>query len=74
MLTLDIVSDGEEVKVVEIKGGRGVVTRLYELGLVPGAKIKVFKSNKPGPMVIEVKGTKVAIGRGAARKIVVEKA
>jgi len=46
--------------------------RLNELGLVPKEKIRVTNRMPHGPIEVEVKGTKVAIGNGLAIKIVVE--
>lgn len=70
--TLDNLSPGETGKVVRIDGGRGLVMRLYQMGFVPGAVIKVIVNRGVGPLVVDIMGAEVAIGRGIARKIVVE--
>ncbi len=50
-----------------------MVTRLSRLGIVPGAEVTVV-SRAPvgGPVLVEVNGARVALGRGVARKVVVK--
>ncbi|MEM1753561.1 MAG: FeoA family protein [Candidatus Methanomethylicaceae archaeon] len=65
--------EGAEGEVVLIVGGRGVIMRLCSLGITPGTKIKILrKAPIGGPLEIEVRGTRVAIGRGIASKILVK--
>jgi len=59
------------VRVVEVRGGRGAFRRLFELGIIPGQTLKVV-FNDAGPVVVERGGTRFAIGRGLAAKILVE--
>lgn len=63
---------GEQGIVAAIQGGRGLQARLRSLGLAEGQKIrKVSALAWGGPVVVEVKRTQVAIGRGMAGRIVV---
>ena len=64
---------GEEVVVLRVNAGRNAKTRLANLGVVPGVKIRKSK-NAPfnGPLEIIVKGSSLVIGRGLASKIIVE--
>jgi len=64
---------GEEVVVLRVNAGRNAKTRLANLGVVPGVKIRKTK-NAPfkGPLEIIVKGSSLVIGRGLASKIIVE--
>ena len=71
-MPLAILPENEEAKVVEVRGGRGLVRRLSELGFTPGAKVKILFSNSPGPVVIDVKGSRIALGRGLLMRIIVE--
>jgi len=70
-IPLAMLHENEEAEVVEIRGGRGLVRRLSELGLTPGTKIKVLLSNSPGPVLIDVRGSRIALGRGLLMKIMV---
>ncbi len=54
--------------IVNIRAGSKAHRFLADLGIHAGEKIKVIK-NDSGPVIIEVKGTRVAIGRGLAAKI-----
>ena len=71
LIPLFMLREGEEGIVEKIYGGRGLVKRLLDLGFTPGTRIKVLHSNSYGPLVIEVRGSKLAIGRGIARKVYV---
>ena len=56
------------VTVLYIKAGHRAHRFLADLGIHEGEKIRVVK-NDTGPVIVEVKGTRVAIGRGLAEKI-----
>lgn len=62
----------EEGRIKEISDGRNVNKRLFELGLNRGAKIKVVK-NDIGPVILNLSGNKLALGRGLASKIYIQK-
>ncbi len=71
--TIDLVKAGQKVKVVDIYGGWGVRQRLSGLGIHLGDMIIVRKSAiMRGPILIEIHGNQVALGRGVARKVTVE--
>jgi len=60
------------VKIISIDCGRILSRRLRELGMYEGTEIEVLKNDNFGPVIIKVKGSKFAIGRGQAYKIKVE--
>ena len=68
---LSKVQAGEMVKLVGIEAGRGLNSRLTAMGLVPNVEMVVVRNGHPGPFVINVKGSKVMLGRGMAQKIMV---
>ncbi len=47
--------------------------RLLDMGLVPGTRVMVLNNQNRGPMLVEVRGSKMALGRGLASKILVYK-
>lgn len=53
--------------------GRGIRGRLSALGMV-GCRLKIVHNSGVGPMLIEVRETRQALGRGLVRKIEVEEA
>lgn len=56
--------------IVSILGGRRAVKRLADLGLTPGTEFMVIRKIHPsGPIEIEVRGSRIVLGRGIALKI-----
>ena len=52
--------------------GRGFEKRLMDMGLTPGTEVMVVKSATfHGPLEISVKGSRLALGRGMAKRIFV---
>lgn len=72
VLPLPQMRAGESGEVVNLRGGRGPVRRLTELGITPGVTVKVVSdSGSFGPVMIRIGDTKIGIGRGMARRILV---
>jgi len=72
MKLLDIPK-GDTVRIIEYKGGRGVNNKLRQLGLSPGKEVKVLRfAPLGGPLMVEVEGRSIAIGRGIASRVQVE--
>ena len=71
---LDLLGCVNSGIVREIAGGRGVGRRLIAMGLRPGATVRLVCAQPArGPVVIEINGTtRLALGRGIARKVMVE--
>jgi len=72
MVLLD-AKDGMNVKIVGIRGGRGLESKCRQLGICPGDQAKIIR-HAPfnGPLLIEVGGRDIALGRGVAAKIIIE--
>ncbi|MEO0206330.1 MAG: fused ferrous iron transport protein A/B [candidate division WOR-3 bacterium] len=71
-LNLTMLKPGEKGKIVEITGGKGLLTRLDALGISPGAEVtKISEQIMHGPVVVKIGNTQVAIGYGMARKVIV---
>lgn len=67
------VKPGRRVKVIRIQGGLGVRQRLSCLGIHPGDSMTVQTSGiMQGPIVVNIHGNKIALGRGVAAKVLVE--
>ena len=67
--TLESVKPGEKVFLRDLLGGTGFISRLSEMGLTRGVEVHVVNNNPQ--IVLEVRGTRMGIGHGMARKILV---
>ena len=64
------------------KGARGTVAglpqphvlakRLCALGLTLGSEVRVLQNRGSGPLIVEVHGARLALGRGQADRVAVE--
>ena len=41
------------------------------MGLIPGVQIRVINSQMPGPIMIDLRGSRLVLGHGVAQKIMV---
>jgi ferrous iron transport protein A len=72
-MTLDQIFENKKAKVVDIQGGPGIRQRLSQMGIHPGDMITMLRYGAlRGPILIEVHGSQVALGRGIASRILVE--
>jgi ferrous iron transport protein A len=73
MMALDTVDVKRQVRVVMIDGGHRVRAHLNTLGIHIGDWLTVVeRAPFKGPVLVEINGTRLAIGRGVAAKIQVE--
>ncbi len=68
-MTLDKGKPGEEYTVTALSLPEAVEHRLEALGMTLGTKISVLENKSGGIMVVKVRGTRFAVGRGITRKI-----
>lgn len=61
---------GEPYCLENFEGGRGLQRRLAELGLTPGVSLRVLQ-DCGGPLLIAIRNSRIALGRGMANKITV---
>jgi len=65
------MASGEKAIILSLGAGWGLQRRLADLGLTPGVEVKVISRGRPGHVVIDVRGSRLALGHGVARKIMV---
>ena len=70
-MTLGQLGTGERARISAIRGGLGLRQKLYLRGLLEGKVVRIISNC--GPVTVEVERNAVAIGRGMAQKIVVER-
>lgn len=69
-MPLILADENIEYEVVRIDSGHGATKRFLEMGLVPGARLRVVYNAK-GPTIIAINGSKYALGKGIASKVIV---
>ncbi len=70
-MPLAMARPGDVVSVVNVRAGWGLQRRLADMGLIPGVKIRVINSQMPGPIIIDLRGSRLVLGHGVAQKITV---
>ena len=70
-LPLPMTANGDRVWVVEIKGGRRMVRRLTDLGIVQGSEITVVNRTESGSVIVGLQGCRIGIGAGMAHRVMV---
>ena len=49
------------------------MSRLATLGFTPGAKLTMVQNFGHGPLIVNIRDTRIALGRGEAAKVYVTK-
>jgi Fe2+ transport system protein FeoA len=69
---LDQLARGSRAVVQQLVGGRAFTSRLAALGMTKGTRIEVLQNARHGPVLVLVRETRLALGRGEAQKVLVE--
>lgn len=72
LISLDNLDSNASGLVRQIQGGRELTGRLTSMGLSIGSELKVLQNRHEGPVLVLVRNTRIALGRGEAMKILVE--
>ncbi|WP_297062362.1 ferrous iron transport protein A [Thermococcus sp.] len=64
---------GERGIVVDLRGGPNFRSKLYAMGMAPGAIVRVLENYPRGPVIVEAGGTRLALGKGMATRVFVRK-
>jgi Fe2+ transport system protein FeoA len=73
VVPLSRLGAGEVGLVQELDGGRGLIGRLAALGFTRDAEVTMVQNFGRGPVIVTVRDTRIALGRGEAGKIRVTK-
>lgn len=71
-MALSKVNRGKKVMLNKIEYGHHLKKKLQDMGLTPGVEFSVVSKTARGPIIIEVRGARLALGRGIAEKIDVQ--
>ncbi|HEX2997949.1 MAG TPA: FeoA family protein [Anaerolineales bacterium] len=72
-ISLTELSVDNHATILAFNIGTVEATRLVSLGLTPGTEVSMSQNYGWGPLIVTVRGTRVALGRGEAAKILVER-
>ena len=59
--------------IADLSGGRSFMARLLALGCSPGTEVKMVHNSGHGPLIVSVRGARVALGRGEAERLRVKR-
>ena len=71
-MVLNNLKSEDQARIVAIEGGRGIRQQMLLRGISEGSIIRVVSSDG-GPLVLEFDGGIIAIGRGMAQKVIVQR-
>jgi len=73
LLRLSELKAGEEATLQGFDAGHGLISRLSALGFTPGAQVTMLQNIGHGPLIVKVRDTRIALGRGEAMKVRVKR-
>lgn len=68
---LSTIATGKTVRVIRLDGGEGFRDKVISLGVIPGKTLRVQSYSRRGPLVVQLEGSRIAIGRELAERILV---
>jgi DtxR family Mn-dependent transcriptional regulator len=68
-VALPDLANADRAIVHDVRGGQSFVGRCLALGFTPGAPIRMIQNFGSGPLIVLVRDTRVALGRGEAQRI-----
>jgi len=71
-IPLTAMVPGQRGVVTVVEGGFGLRRRLAGMGLTTGSHVESIISRGRGPIVVAVRQTRLALGRGIAGRVMVE--
>ena len=73
LLPLSDLKKGEHATLHEIHTDKSVTCRMSSLGFTPGVEIEMTQNYGHGPLVVSLRGTRVAMGRQEAKNTLVQR-
>lgn len=71
--SLNRLGKGDKGIVHHLTGGRRLSDRLLVMGFTSGAEVMVIQNPGFGPVIVYVRDSRIALGRGEANKVIVSK-
>ena len=73
MEALTALKPGETGIIEKVEGGISFVNRVSDLGFISNVRLTVLQNYSHGPVLVCLKDSKIALGRGEAEKIKVRR-
>jgi len=73
LISLHDIKAGHAVRVASVDAGRGLKNRLAALGILVNAGLTVVRNDGAGQIIVQVRDSKIILGRGMTHKIYVTK-
>lgn len=70
-MPLTMLSEGKDCRIREVRAGKDLKRRLTEMGFTPSSSVRLIGCQK-GNLLVSVNGTRYALGKGMAMKIMIE--
>jgi ferrous iron transport protein A len=70
--SLAVLPPDSRALIARLPEAHHLAKRLIALGVIPGAEVHVLQNRGRGPLLIEVHGARLALGRGQAAHVAVE--
>jgi ferrous iron transport protein B len=70
-LTLVSFQPNQKAFVRRLEGGKGFLGRMAAMGFTPGAEVKILRNDGHNPVLVMLRGSRVALGKEEAKKIYV---
>ena len=71
MRSLSELRPNEHAVVLELQGGYGFRGRLAALGFTPGAEVQMLRNLSRGPVIVNIRDTRIVLGRREAERVLV---
>ena len=71
MIQLTELHPGTNAIIRHLDGGHSIISRLAAMGFTPGGSLSVVRSSENGPLLVCLRGSRVALGQGEASHIFV---
>jgi len=65
------LAPGDTARVITCASGQRCLSRLAAMGFTPGARVTMISNYRQGPVLVLVHGSRIALGRGEAAKVLV---
>ena len=74
MKSLDTLVSGDSATIHMLSGGEQFISRVTAMGFTPDTEVSVLRNEGYGPLIVSLRDTEIAIGRGEAKKITLKEA